>query len=536
MCNGQPAEPGAQTANLSYPQSAISVGRAARWLMPSIGSLCLLLVLYLLITGSWRFLLDSDTGWHIRTGDLIWQTRAVPRHDPFSFTMPGEEWFAWEWLACVMMSAAHRAYGLAGVVGGAILLLYASYAALHRLMLWRSSDVLIACVLTLFAALASVVHWLARPHLFSIALMVVWYALVESYRRRRSRWIYAVPLLLLLWANLHAAFIVTLPLLAIYAAGEALELASRRERESHRWQQVLLTYTLVGLLSAIAGLATPYGWRLYGHLWRYLSDKELLAIINEFQSPDFHKLDGKLIELLLLLGAIAAARAFRQRRFVEVGLLLFWAHLTLQAERHVTLAVIVMVPIIAEQCSAMLGEAASRISGGDTLWARRWRALRTWYCGILAIDRQITGAFLHLTVPIFLLVVTGSRWAEKLLHPHFDAQRMPVAAADFIAAAKLSGNLYAHDQYGGYLIYRLYPQIKVFIDGRSDFYRRGQVLEDAIKIATLQPSWAEALARYDVRCMLLRRDEPLALLAQMSGQWVSIYHDSTAQVLVKKTP
>src|SRR5205807_10585483 len=93
---------------------------------------------------------------------------------------------------------------------------------------------------------------------------------------------------------------------------------------------------------------------------------------------------------------------------------------------------------------------------------------------------------------------------------------------------------YAHDQYGGYLIYRLAPQVKVFVDGRSDFYRQSTVLDDMDQISNAKPTWQGLLDKYGVSWMLLRRDETLALVAQMSGQWVSVYSDATAQVLVKK--
>lgn len=154
------------------------VGRLARLLLPSLGGLSALLVLQLLVTNSWRFLLDSDTGWHIRTGELILQAHSVPRRDPFSHSMPGEKWFAWEWLTEALMAGLHNWRGLAGVVGGAIFVLLASYAALYALMIWRGADPLIACAVTVFGAIAGIVGWLARPHLVSILMMVIWYAMV----------------------------------------------------------------------------------------------------------------------------------------------------------------------------------------------------------------------------------------------------------------------------------------------------------------------------------------------------------------------
>jgi hypothetical protein len=133
-----------------------------------------------------------------------------------------------------------------------------------------------------------------------------------------------------------------------------------------------------------------------------------------------------------------------------------------------------------------------------------------------------------------LLVAATGRCGDRLLDAHFDPKIHPVAAVDFLAERIPKGHLYAYDQYGSYLIYRLYPRVKVFADGRSDFYRQGRVLEDMIDLRLVKPSWQHILDRYDVRWMLLKRDEPLALIAKMSGSWTSLYRDDTAEVLIRR--
>lgn len=510
------------------------IGAAPRWLMPSLRSYCVLVVLVLMVASSWRFLGDSDTGWHIRTGEWILQTHTVPRHDLFSYTMEGREWFAWEWLSDVLLALAHQAAGLPGVVAGAMLVLLASFAALYQLMIRRAADPLVALIVTSFGAVATMVHWLARPHLISILLMIVWYALVESYRRQRSRWIYFVPLLIALWANLHGAFVVTLPILVIYAVGEIVEFAIRGEWRGHELRRVVRTYSIVAALSVVAALATPYGVRLYGHLWRYLADRNLLAAINEFQSPNFHNIDGKIIELLLFLSAVAAVMAWREGRVIEVGLLLLLGHMTLQSERHVTIATVLLTPIIAEYWTKLLGEASTFISNHDGAVSRGWRAIRAGYRKFRAVDEHLPGVIIYPIALVFLYVAATSSWADRLLTPRFDPSKFPVGAADFVAKAPPGGHMYAFDGFGGYLIYRLYPRVKVFADGRSDLYRQGTVLDDMGKLSTLKPSWAEVLDRHNVKWMVLRRHEPLALIAEMSGKWTDSYIDQTARVMIRK--
>src|SRR5215813_3157618 len=222
------------------------VGAVARWLLPSLGSYCLLITLYLLVNNSWRLLNDSDTGWHIRAGELILETHTIPQRDPFSHTMAGRQWFAWEWLADLAMALLRRHWGLAGVAGAAALVLLLSYAALYRVTVRRGADATVAFVTTIFAVLAGVVHWLARPHLASIALMVFWCAAVEDFRRNRSRWIYFLPPGIALWANIHGAFVATFPLLAVYAVGEWAEFAARGEGWGAKLRRVLRVYAVVG--------------------------------------------------------------------------------------------------------------------------------------------------------------------------------------------------------------------------------------------------------------------------------------------------
>ena len=120
------------------------------------------------------------------------------------------------------------------------------------------------------------------------------------------------------------------------------------------------------------------------------------------------------------------------------------------------------------------------------------------------------------------------------MQSRFDQSRFPVAAADFIEKSWPAGHGYAPDQFGGYLIYRFYPKMKVFIDGRSDFYRTGTVVDDYLRITNLKPDWAMLLDKYDVEWLLLKQEAPLAGAAKATGAWVSIYSDKTAELLVRR--
>src|SRR5262249_58450140 len=113
---------------------------------------------------------------------------------------------------------------------------------------------------------------------------------------------------------------------------------------------------------------------------------------------------------------------------------------------------------------------------------------------------------------VFVILITGAGLAGKFFPPQFNPNRFPSAAADFILRTKPEGKMYSSDQFGGYLIYRLYPQFKVFVDGRSDFYRQGSVLDDFDRIATIKTQRAELLDKNQLQRITPRPDQPLPLI------------------------
>jgi hypothetical protein len=349
-----------------------------------------------------------------------------------------------------------------------------------------------------------------------------------------------VPPLIALWANLHGAFVITFVMLVAYAAGEWLEAAARGESRAPGTTRMLRAYAAVAALSVMAGAATPYGTGLYGHIVRYLGDTDLLGQIDEFQSPDFHDVTGRITELMILTGVVAAVQAVRRRRYVEPLLVALWVHLSLQSSRHMTLAAAVMAPIIAEQWHHLLRELAGTMSADRAVAGVAGR-LRALVAEVAAIDRQVNNAAVYFGLVTFFAVLFGNAGVRNdLVINEFPRDSQPVAAAQFIererAAGRLTGRVFAPDQFGGYLIYRFEGRLKVFFDGRSDFYNQGAALGDALKIGRVRPGWDELLDRYDIQWMLLAPESPIAVTALSSGKWARVYQDSIALVLTRSNP
>ncbi len=309
-----------------------------RMLLPNLPFIAAIAVLFLAVgvSGPEGLLNDSDTGWHIVTGERILETGKLPRTDPYFFSKPGEPWFAWEWLSDVILGAAHGWLGLAGVVLLACLALAATAWMWCAFAIWLGGDRFVLSTLMSLAILSSLIHWHARPHLFSWIFLIGWLWLLEDTPARLSiRRLAGVLLFMVLWTNLHGSFF-----LAFFLAGAYLVEFWFTDR---RRAAVCLFEFGAALL---ATFANPYGWQLHVHLYRYLSNSEMLAQIQEFQSPGFHGAGGLLLILLFLTATGGAVVCLEQRRYARTLVVALLVMIGLRSARGIPVIAFVALPLV----------------------------------------------------------------------------------------------------------------------------------------------------------------------------------------------
>src|SRR5215469_12328788 len=314
--------------------SALRLG-AWIWLLPSLSGLAFLLPILVLswcTTGAGWLLTDSDTGWHIRTGEWILQNSRVPTTDIFSFTKAGKPWFAWEWLSDVVMAVTHNLGGLGVVVLLSLFILGATSLCVYKSTLEESRHRAIALVLTGLAASASTIHWLARPHLVTPLFAAIFCWILNRVERKPRPIVRSLLLLTVLWVNLHGGFVVGLVLVVTYAFGAAVEEFIQGNSHS-AWLRSRKYFVILGTC-AIASLVNPYGYRLHVHVVEYVGASFYLQRISEFQSIDFHSSTAAYFETLLVLAIAAAGWHLGAGRLVQVLLLLSWSHLALFSARN----------------------------------------------------------------------------------------------------------------------------------------------------------------------------------------------------------
>jgi hypothetical protein len=504
-----------------------------RWVLPSFADLFFVVLICMLTFSpmSAALLRDADTGWHIRSGEQILLTHTVPRTDPFSYTKQGEPWYAWEWLYDVVIGAIHHVSGLNGVVLFTAAVISSTFALLFRFILRRSGNLVVAGALTLLATAAAQVHMLARPHVLSWLFTLLWVENLCRFEDGERAALLWLPPLMLLWANLHAGFVLGLGLLGVFAIGCMWNAATTPREGDGQKVAELITVLSVCLLTT---LLTPYGYRLDVHVYQYLSNDFLMNNIDEFASPNFHVAVYGYFELFLLLVIVGAALGRDRITATGLLLLLFSIHAGLYAVRNIPIAAIVM--------SLMLGPLMTvAISPkSDCRSCPRWvRSLLDAGQGIsdsmTNLERKLHG---HVLVSAVMaasvaLVLNGGRVLSKqILAAHFDEKTFPVKAAQFIAARGIRDHLFSSDTWSGYLIYKLYPGTKVYFDDRHDFYGEAFIKEYA-KAFLGSRQWREPLERYQVKWVLMPTDAPLSSLLRESDDWRIDYDDGLAMVFCR---
>jgi AcrR family transcriptional regulator len=526
---------------------------AGRWLIPSIGDLIFIALLGMLAltTLSVRLLGDAGIGWHIRAGQLILATHAIPHVDPFSSTMAGQPWFAWEWLYDVLVGWLDKVGGLNAVVLLTAFIIALTFSWTFRLLLRRGANFLVALVLVLLAASAAMIHFFARPHVFSWLFTVAFFWILESSEKQsaspteaRQRWLlWLLPLLMLVWVNVHGGFLLGFALIGIYWLGAVwLWFRSKEDRFEEALQKIRAgkrarKLGLIGLASALATLLNPYGWNLQVHIYRYLSNRFLMDHIDEFQSPNFHGVAQKCFAILLLLTLIALATKSRvpsEVRVREVLLALFAIYSGLYASRNIPVSSLLLILVIGPRLSNALQtlavnlekrRASSKLRSTHPSFAPRMQA----------IESSLRGHIWPVAAIVFTCWIAfhdGNLGTRPLMNAHFDSKRFPDGTVTYLENHNSNAPIFAPDSWGGYLIYRLYPQTKVAVDDRHDFYGE-QFLKSYLKMMHVEPGWEDFLDQHQARCVIAPKDSALSSILAETPSWQPIYSDEIATVFVR---
>ncbi|MEO8126844.1 MAG: hypothetical protein ABJF23_07115 [Bryobacteraceae bacterium] len=496
------------------------------WVLPDAALLFGILTIFIclfLFDGTQKLFRDSDTGWHIRTGEAILSGSGLPQTDPYSLLRRGQPWFAWEWGADVLMGAAHRLDGMTGVAllyGLAIGACSWFWFQLH----WAvGGNFLIAGAMATLMISTANLHWLARPHVFGwlFLLASVWYA--EGMKSRSTgHALLAGAVLGAVWANVHASFFLA-PLIAlIYAFSHFLRPLIWQLDRAAEWS-LGRRFAITAAAAFAGGFLNPYGWHLQRHVIAYLGNNELLDRIGEFQSFNFHAEGSLQILLCVGLAAFGAVLALGQRNLAHFLLAAAFLGIALRSARGLPLVALLLLPL----ANGAISKGLAEVKGLQPHLQQAIANFLQYSRNLRSIDAGLRG---YAVAPVAVVLVFAALHAPAIqARTGFPDTEFPVEAS-----AKLPVNirLLAPDKFGGYLIYRFNGALPVFFDGRSDFYGSAY-MKDYLNLVEVRPGWRELLDRDRFTHALLPNRYSLIPALRQLG-WKQTYTDGTATLLEKQ--
>ena len=443
-------------------------------------------------------LASADFWWHLRSGQLLYATHAIPRSDPFSFTVEGQRWITHEWLSELFLYATYRFGGYA-----AVLVLFGLITAAAYWLAFRCTEGALYIRLPVLALAVWAAHptFLVRPQAFTLCLFSLFRFVLEAHRRTSAwRLLLALPLLTILWVNLHGGYIIGPTVILLFLAGymlDAITDASARQklptRATHLGAAALACLLMVPL--------NPNGLRLYTYPFETLRSPVMQILLIEWQPPN--PLQRLFFPFFLLVGLTVLTLALRRKtlRPGEILFVTFFAGAALHSMRHMALFTVACIPLLSGWRPAPLP----------------WRIPRPLRCA----------AF------VLLILLCGWRWHASIADAAtFERTRFPADAVTFLEQSHPIGQIFNAYSFGGYLIWRLYPKYRVYVDGRADLYG-DSFLAHFNELYQGQVDPQPEFLRRDIRTVLVEPGAPIAGLLSITRGWRKLYQDALAVIYVR---
>lgn len=492
--------------------------RAIPFLLPRLQDILFIGILLFVCTQGFRLLNgDSDLGRHLTIGNYVLGNWSVPTHDIFSHTMRGEYLVPHEWLLGVVFALVTRAMGLNGAVLISGIVIASSFVFVYRQSLDRGVFRLAALLITAWAVLASFIHWQVRPHIFTFLFVAVWTSILEQAVNNKKVQVWVLPTIMLIWANSHGGFFLGFIILGAYFAGWIWEYW-----QGQASKETGIYLVTAGISSFIISFINPAGIHLWITSAGLISKQFIIDNTSEYLSPNFHTTSTWPFLMMLIAGIFLLGSSKNKLRIHELFMLLGWTALSLYMARNIPLYAIVIAPYLGYLLQPVLSQSELLNQINDAITN-------------VEVGQQLRGIVYPVlaTVLIGLAFASGVRFDLAQKGNQHDPTKFPVDAVNWIKENPQEGKMFNEFVWGGYLLYRLWPEHTIYIDGTTDFFGEEFTREYA-QVISLQPGWQDTLNKYDVSWAILPTGRPLIQALESDLGWQIIYRDNTATIIRKQ--
>ncbi len=443
---------------------------------------------------------DADLWWHLRAGQVMWEQKSILLSDIFSYTRTGAPWINAFWLSELL---SYELYSLGGYFALAAFVALLGGLTFHVVSRGLKGHPFVDSFIVLLAVVTAAPIWGPRPQILSFLLV----ALLDAWLKRSPRRLWMLAPLFALWANLHGGWIWGFLLLAAHIAGLFVQSFFQEEERTPLRRQALrlLGWTAI---SALAVGLNPSGLTLWALPFQQVN---VSLQIQEWLSPDFHRVDFHPLLWVLFLLLLSAPYAKRPLNWPQVFKTLGFAYLTFVAQRNIALFAIAAAPLLSEWIDAFI----------QTLPHRASRPSQD-------LSPRLTSILNLVLVIVLLLAALGNLYLVS--QPERVDDNYPVAAVKWMQTHHPAGKLFNSYNWGGYLLWTL-PEYPVFIDGRADLYG-DDLIGQWHDVVNAEKNALAILDDWDVMVVILEPHWPIIDVLEANG-WKVEFEDKQAVILTR---
>jgi len=444
---------------------------------------------------------SADMWWHLSTGRYVVQNHSVPHADPFSATITGRPWTAHEWLSGVIFYLAYSQLGSAGplLLTAMVLTMAFGFAYLRT-----GGRLLVRIFALLLGVSAASPIFSVRPQIFTYLLTAVFLFVLSRYFQNGSiKLLILLPVLTILWVNLHGGYLLGLTLILLFIAGDLADwLVGQINAVATRRRTGWLFLACVACLVVVP--LNPNGLAMFTYPVATLKAWGSQTDIMEWRSPDFHLSIFRPLAALMFLTVAALALSPKRPKPSQVLLFIFFSLTALYSMRNLPFFVLVAFPLLAEHAVVPV-----------------WK-LPAWN---FRLQKVLQAAAVLLAAVVCGKMVNGHIAMEL----DWEQLRFPASATSFLNAQRLPARLFNSYDFGGYLIWRLYPRYQVYIDGRTDLYGHA-FFENFLQVYQVSADPRPTLDAHGIRTVLVEPSSRLAGFLRTQNDWKLVYQDPVAVI------
>ncbi len=488
---------------------------------------------------------DPDVFWHLKTGEWIWQNRSLPDKDPFSFTVAPYQYETSAWTSFILKQywlAQLMLYGLYSIAGfyGIIIFRCLVYLGIGLILYYWMRKEGMGRLTTLIFLMPSVyfaTFWIGeRPNNLSFLFAVVVVYLLEDLRKIKAKAeveskenlnlnLFLFPLIMLLWANMHGGFILGDAIIILYMLAEGLKAVysnvKAKVESKGNLNLNLNLFLFVCLVSILISFVNPNTYKVIPTILEF-EEKYSSIFITEMWSPFKYAENGE-YQFLIIIGAVALIffMEIKKHKFNSILLISFLIFLTLTRVRYIPFLIFIATPFISR-------------SG--------WDLRRGFRVFLDKIAKRVEVMIIFIFVAFLISSeIESTVFKSPLIDPYY-----PEATVKFIKAERPDPGIFNYYNYGGYLIWSLFPDYKVFIDGRVLYlpmhltYRKA--MAGSLSGINGIPEWKAILDAYSVKAVIVPASDSRAagfvrLVKRLidDREWSLVYEDKEALLFIKDT-